>query len=353
MLETIREYASRRLDEATRRGHAEHFLALAEAAAEELAAGTVTGDVMAQLDAEHDNLRGALAWAADAGELDMEIRIATALSRYWLLRGDLTEARREFEGLIERSKDAGPALRARVYVHAGLFPYRQGDVERSKEQWTIALELFRELGDEVEEGRCLAELGSVAVYEGEFDRAEQLYQESVDHFRTHGQMVRLCIALSNLGALASMRGDYEAAARFQAEVLLPQREIGDRDGLAVSLHNFGRTEVKRGNRDHARELLGESLELGIELGYKEVIAYCLQGAAELAEPEHAAILCGASLAILDEIGVPLGGDEETDYEKTFARLVEALGEARVEELLAEGRSAPRDEIVAGALVPGA
>jgi predicted ATPase/DNA-binding SARP family transcriptional activator len=352
MLETIREYASRRLDEATGRRHAEHFLALAETAAEALSAGTVTGDEMAQLDAEHDNLRGALAWAADAGDLDIEVRIATALSRYWLLRGDLTEARREFEGLIERSKDADPALRARIYVHAGLYPYRQGDVERSKEQWTIALELFRELGDEVEEGRCLAELGSVAVYEGEFDRAEQLYQESVDHFRTQGQTVRLCIALSNLGALASMRGDYEAAARFQAEVLLPQREIGDRDGLAVSLHNFGRTEVKRGNRDHARELLGESLELGIELGYKEVIAYCLQGAAELAEPEHAAILCGASLAILDEIGVPLGGDEETDYEKTFARLVEALGEARVERLLAEGRSAPRDEILAGALVPG-
>ena len=349
MLETIREYASRRLDEDTKRRHAEHFLALAEAEAAILVAGTVTGEVMARLDAEHDNLRGVLAWAASAGELETEARLATALSRYWMLRGDLTEARREFDGLIERSKDADPALRAQVYVHAGLYPYRQGDVEESKKLWTTALELFREVGDEVEEGRCLAELGSVAIYEGDLDRAEELYEESLDHFRKHGQTVRLCIALSNVGALASMRGDYEAAARFQEEVLAPQREIGDRDGLAVSLHNFGRTQIKRGRLEHARELLGEALELGIELGYKEVIAYCLQGAAELAEPEHAARLCGASLAILDEIGVPLGGDEETDYKATHARLVEALGESRVEELLAEGRSAPRDEIVAGAL----
>jgi predicted ATPase/DNA-binding SARP family transcriptional activator len=349
MLETIREYASRRLDDETRRRHAEHFLAFAEAQAKLLSVGTVTGDVMASLDAEHDNLRGALAWAAAAGEIEIEVRLAAALRQYWMVRGELSEARRAFEGAIERSSDADPALRALAHVNAGLFPYRQGELKRAKEHWTTALELYRRLGDEAETGRCLAELGAVAISEGDLDRAEQLYVEAVEHFREHGQTVRLCIALGKLGALASMRGDYEAAARFQAEVLPPQREIGDRDGLAVSLHNFGRTEIKRGRREHARELLGEALELATELGYKEVIAYCLQGCAELAEPEHAARLCGASLAILDEIGVPLDADEKADYEATYARLVEALGEERVEELLAEGRGAPRDEIVAGAL----
>ena len=34
---------------------------------------------MAGLDAEHDNLRGALAWAAEAGEIEGEVRMATAL----------------------------------------------------------------------------------------------------------------------------------------------------------------------------------------------------------------------------------------------------------------------------------
>jgi predicted ATPase len=357
MLETIREYAARRLEESgrvdeTRRRHAEHFLALAEAAAETLVTGTVTGETMARLDAEHDNLRGALAWAAAARQIEIEVGLAAALSRFWLVRGELTEARRTFEGLIERSADADPALRARVYVHAALYPYRQGDVERSKELWTTALELYREVGDEVEEGRCLAELGSVAIYEGDLDLAEQLYQESLDHFRKHGHTVRLCIALSNLGAMASMRGDYEAAAQYQEDVLPLQREIGDRDGLAVSLHNFGRTQIKRGRLEQARELLDEAMELGLELGYKEVIAYCLQGYAELAltnDPELAARYCGASLAILDEIGVRISGDEETDYAATYERLVGKLGEERVEELTVEGRNAPRDEIVADAL----
>jgi len=152
--------------------------------------------------------------------------------------------------------------------------------------------------------------------------------------------------------MASMRGDYEAAARYQEDVLPLQREIGDRDGLAVSLHNFGRTQIKRGRVEHARELLDEAMEVGLELGYKEVIAYSLQGYAELAldaDPEQAARYCGASLAILDEIGIALSGDEEVDYRRTYERLVAALGEERVEELILEGRNAPRDDVVAGAL----
>jgi predicted ATPase len=349
MLETIREYAARRLDDATRLRHAEHFLALAEVEAEVLSVGTVTGEVMARLDAEHDNFRGALAWAAAAGEAEIEVRLAAALRQYWLMRGEISEARRAFEGAIERSKDADLALRALAHVNAGLFPYRQGDLRAAEAHWTAALELYRELGDEEETGRCLAELGAVRISEGQLDQAEQLYVEAVERFRNHGQTVRLCIALGNLGALASLRGDYEAAARFQAEVLPLQREIGDRDGLSISLHNFGRTEIKRGLHKHARELLVEALDLATELGYKEVIAYCLQGAAELAEPEHAARLCGASLAILEEIGAPISGEEETDYLATRARIVDALGEARVEELMAEGRSASRDEVVADAL----
>ena len=46
---------------------------------------------------------------------------------------------------------------------------------------------------------------------------------------------------------------------------------------------------------------------------------------------------GASLAILDEIGVPLVADEEIDYLATRARLDDELGSERAEALIAEGR----------------
>src|SRR6185312_2625123 len=147
MLETIREYAATRLQESgkeedAQRRHAAYYLSVAETAGKALTAGTVYDETLAELDAEHDNLRGAIAWAAAAGEIEGEVRMAVALRQYWLLRGELTEARRVFEGAIARSASAEPRLHALALVHGGLFPYRQGDVAEAKRLWTRAHELY-------------------------------------------------------------------------------------------------------------------------------------------------------------------------------------------------------------------
>jgi len=358
MLETIREYATARLlesgaEEDARRRHAAYFLRLAETAAKTLTTGTVDEATLGELDAEHDNLRGALAWAAGAGEIEGEVRLAVALRQYWLLRGELAEGRRVFEGAIARSGSAEPRLHAAALVHGGLFPYRQGDVEEAKRLWTRAHELYVELGDEGEAARCLAELASVAIVEGELDRATALYEASVPLFEAQGQPIRMAIALSNLGAIASMRGDHDGSARYLEQAIPIQDELGDRDGLAISVHNLARTEFKRGRTVRSAGLLAESLELALALGYKEVIANCLQGCAEHAaragEAERAARLCGVSLALFDEIGVRLAGEAEEDYAALRAGLVAELGEPRVGELEDEGRAAPRDDAVADAL----
>ncbi len=359
MLETIREYAAARLrasaaEEDAQRRHAAYFLRMAETAGQALTAGTVYDEMLAELDAEHDNLRGAIAWAAAAGEIEGEVRMVVALRQYWLLRGELAEARRAFEGAIERSASAESRLHALALLHGGLFPYRQGDVEQAKRIWTQAYDLYVELGDEGEAGRCLAELASVAVVERDLERAAALYEESVIQFEAQGQPVRQAIALSNLGAIASMRGDLDTAARYQEEAIPLQRELDDRDGLSISLHNLGRTEIKRGRTEVAASLLAESIELALALGYREVIANCLQGCAELAaaagDLERAARLSGTSLTIFDEIGIRLVGETEDDYLALRATLVAGLGELRVDELEAEGRTAPRDEAVAAAQV---
>jgi predicted ATPase len=287
MLETIREYAAARLrafgaEEDAQRRHAAYFLRLAETAGGALTAGTLYDEPLAELDAEHDNLRAAIAWAAAAGEIEGEVRMVVALRQYWLLRGELAEARRAFDGAIERSASTEVRLHALALVHGGLFPYRQGDVEEAKRHWTRAHELYVELGDEGEAGRVLAELGSVAVVERDLGRAAELYEQSVRHFEAQGQPMRQAIALANLGAIASMRGDLDASAAYHQEAIPIQRELGDRDGLAVSLHNLGRTEIKRGRTPEAAALLAESMELALALGYREVIANCLQGCAELA-----------------------------------------------------------------------
>ena len=73
MLETIREYASERLEESAaadelRRRHAEYFLALAEKAEPNLVGiGSHTG-WLDRLERDHDNLRAAMDWFEASGE---------------------------------------------------------------------------------------------------------------------------------------------------------------------------------------------------------------------------------------------------------------------------------------------
>ena len=97
MLETIREFADERLvasgeAEAVRTRHAAYFMAFAERY--ELAELLPDGDqVVALLEAEHANLRAALAWLAETDESGPLLRLAAALGRFWTGQGHYQEGR--------------------------------------------------------------------------------------------------------------------------------------------------------------------------------------------------------------------------------------------------------------------
>ena len=263
MLETIREYASELLESSGeanvfRRRHAEHVLEIAEEASAAIYAGDNAESSYARLEQEHDNLRAALAWAAGAGELDLEVRLAMAARWFWVVRGYLTEGRGYFDRLLLRTVDADKPLRARVVLNAGTFPFRLGDLDVAQELWEEGLELSRELGDTAEVGRAIAELGGVAIAKGDLDRASALYEESVPVFREQGNQSRLAVVLSNLGAIANMRDDPKTAVPFFSEAVDLSREIRDEDSLGISLHNLARSQLMLGNTAEGRaDLLEE------------------------------------------------------------------------------------------------
>ena len=95
MLETIREYGLEQLaasgeDDATRRRLAAWSLALAEPGYTGFF-GPEHRQQLARLDADHDNLRAVLGWALDRGEAEIAQRLVYALSRFWYVRGHLSE----------------------------------------------------------------------------------------------------------------------------------------------------------------------------------------------------------------------------------------------------------------------
>jgi len=357
MLETVREYAGERLEqggeaELARRLHAEHFLALAERAEPELK-GEECAAWLVRLDHEHDNLRAALGWAGSAGAAELELRLASSLDAFLELRGHLSEGRRWLEDALSRGGAAPKPVRAKALKAAAILVHRQGEHGLARKRLEEALALYRELGEEGEAARMLANLGSVAVLEGDYERAMALLEETVPLFRAADDDRALAVTLSNLASIAKLRGELERSLTLGEEGLAVARAGGQREATSVSLHNLGRTALQLGRHEEARRRFAESLELGRELGYKELLAYCLEGFGELSaaqeEWERAARLLGAGKGLFDTLGVPLGPEEGAEYEATVGLLRQRLGETVLDALLADGRARDLEQAVAEAL----
>jgi predicted ATPase/class 3 adenylate cyclase len=357
MLETIREYATDLLKESAEledvgRRHAEHFLSLAEAAVE-VATGGEQALWWARLDADHDNLRAALAWSASTGEIEHELRLASALYYFWIVRGYLTEGRRRLEEAIARAGSAPAGLRAGVLYAAGGFAYRQGEYEVARALFQTSLGLYRELRDELRTAMTIGSLANVAVAEGEYEGAMAGYEQARAMLQELGDTARLAQVVANMGSVANIERRFELARSLGEEALVLQRQLGNSEAATISLHNLARIDLRTGRPAAAAELFRECLEGALELDYRELIAYCLQGSSELAaagdDPDRAAALLGAADGLFEELGVIRFGDEAETYEETLRALEAQLGTERFEAARAAGRARTLDEAVADAL----
>src|SRR5262249_62423305 len=73
-----------------------------------------------RLQQEHDNLRLALGWAAEHGDVVTELRLAGSLAYFWWMSGYLREGRAWLEDALARCEDRADELRLRALEGAGL-----------------------------------------------------------------------------------------------------------------------------------------------------------------------------------------------------------------------------------------
>lgn len=124
LLETVRQYAAGRLDEAgeTRQGQQRHALAYLDLAERERDLTVLSRD--------HDNFRAALEWSLAAGS-QTGPRLAHALGHFWLARGLLQEGRDWLErALAQRPTDK--RLQVGLSRLLGTVLFEAGDVERAE-----------------------------------------------------------------------------------------------------------------------------------------------------------------------------------------------------------------------------
>ncbi len=342
MLETVREFGLERLaasdeEEVVRAAHAAHYAAFADAIGTLCIFRPGLAAAFARLEADLDNLRAALAWAAERSEAATLIRLAVGMGWFWWLHGELKEGR-AWTDRAAAAADAAPApLRAAALNAAGWLARQQGDHERADELGARSLALFRELGDALGESEALLLLGFAAEDRGEFARAVALREEALRILSPLDEPIRTGYALYQLSLLVDPSADLAAAEDRLAAALVLFRRGGSEHGAAHALSGLGELALKRGEYARAAELWRERLGLTWdEWSLRWSLEFLASVAVSCGEAERAARLLGAAEAVRERLGADLPPALQLANEGFVAATRAALGDAAFAAAQAEG-----------------
>jgi predicted ATPase/class 3 adenylate cyclase len=321
MLETVHEYAREKLEESgeaeeLRRLHARYFLALAEEAEPELK-GPRQYEWLERLEAEHDNIRAALSWVLEEGEIELGLRLAGALRRFWHVRGYFDEGRRWLEQALTKDSRASASSRAKALDAVGGLAHDQGDIDRAEAAAQEGLKLSARA--DTESGRVASfrrTLGISAEREGDYERATELYEESLALYREAEDTWGIAASLLSLANVLVAREEHERAKELYREALILSRESGDPDQFATGLANLGYEHLLEGDHEQATVLNEEAARLYRDRGSRGGLVYALDNLAwaalERGDHERARVLHEETLALCRELGDKLIGSESLE-----------------------------------------
>jgi predicted ATPase/DNA-binding CsgD family transcriptional regulator len=402
MLDSIRAYAAGRLtavgeaDELRRR----HRDAVLEAAvynaaialAERPAPWSVRVGLFRRYDAELDNVRAALAWSLERGDIEEGLRLCTALRTYCLPRGYFAECEDWTDRFLARGPDGvSPRVWGAALVGRAQLAIARRDFDRAAQHATAGLAPCRAAGDDImvaaaldllgqvalragrfaeaaghideavavahaggdrwNEGLALISRGALLAVQGKLREAQQAYEAGLRLMRAVDQWWGAGRALIGLGQLAQLRGDRAAARAYYEDALPGLRIIDAGPEISRCLSGLGRLALDEGDTGRARQALTESLVRSRASGMRLGVARGLAAFAELkaleGDARQAVRLGGAAAALRDAVGqAPIAGARQ---ERLLAPIRKTLGDHLVAQLWGEGRDMTLETAVAVAL----
>jgi len=352
MLETIHAYASERLadsDEADdiHKRHAEFFAALAEQASTELA-GQDQHMWLNRLTMDYENLRKAMEWALDGGDVPTGLRIVAALGRYWRFKNFLLEGHRWGRRALTVVEQAPEPVQGQVFQGAAYMEWMvendQGEATRLYER---SLVIDRKSNNHSAVAETLIMLGytSTDPSDVQIDNTE----EGIALAREIGDQSQVAHGLNVLGEIYKLQGRYEEARQAYEEALPITRQTGNRLREGMLLDNLGMVAFLQDDFEQAKERRLEYFKLALEIGDNYMIAHGLAfgggilGAA--GQPERGARLLGAGAAQGAAIGSKTQTSDQPVYDKLVAVVRDQLDNETFDRLWAEGEALSLEEAI--------
>ncbi len=274
MLETIREYALEHLyasaeADSVQQAHALFYLELAEASEYQLD-GPEPELWMERLDWELDNLRAALTWALEHDH-EMSLRMASALTRYWILQARLMEGHDWLAQVLAKSStpdfNLNP-LRAWVLRAACELAWHQGDSRTGIKYGEESVHIFQSLGNRHGLAYALMTLAQATFSFPDSNETLPLLEESLVLCRKLNDALVLMKALYIYGWKLDNLGKFELAHAAAEECYHLAEDTGAKDSLAAALWILGTIEYSQYHHTAAMLFCEKSLRLYQQIGNK-------------------------------------------------------------------------------------
>jgi predicted ATPase/serine/threonine protein kinase len=397
MLQTLREYALAELETAgalpeARRRHALHCLIVAERAVTGLR-GPDQGRLVAELKADHEEMRTALEFLVATVQALEALRLATSLAPYWDIRGHWVEGHRWLSLALERAPAVPPSLEAAALQGLAVLDWCLGRLQEARAHHRRAADIYRAAGEDLLLGDVLYRagltelfLGDIAGHErvtveleqvaarlgdarcqalahssrsflaeelGQTDRAAAEADQALALIREVGDAYSYGFLSNFRSEVARLAGDLDLACAGYEEVIRVGEQLGCRRFQIIGHGNLGQVFAAQGNWAAALRQLKVSLQGNLALGERRNLPAALINVAEtllhLENAELGARMLGAADALLAGVPMHYAASDRVPHERTRRAFAESLPAERLEALRREGATLGAAEVILRAM----
>ena len=336
LLETLREYAQRKLDragegQATRQRHLQHMVTGVEAAyAVRMSSGAESS--IRSLTPDLDNIRVALRFAID-NDIEAGLRLAGAARELWFAAGQ-TEGRRWLREFLTASP-GGTQYRARALCTAGVLATGQQSYDDGLADLTESHRLFKEVGDRQGQAWAAQAIGQLElVVPMNAERARGWLREALALHQATDSQFGVGRATGSLGMCELTAGNFPDGIRQLQRCLEIAESIQDVWGEAFALTFMGWAAMMQDEPELAATHLRAAVR-ALGRGFDPMLmATAIEGYSGLmvrSDARTALHLAAAGTRLRDQIGNQRARPAVELLERVRASAVKALGPRRVDE----------------------
>ena len=282
--EMTRQYAAEQLAAAgealtVRRRHRAWARALAGRARQALG-GEGRAAILALLARERENTRAALAAAAQDGDADTVMQIATDLLEFWNV-GALGEGRAWLAEGLRLAGETPSGLTAGAWNAASFLAYRQGDYPATLAAAQTALSHALACDDAHNRAEAHYRLGIYFEMQADVPAARAHYDQSFALYGAQGDRRGQTNTLNGLAHIARLAGELHAARELYRRGLVLARASDDRRTTLLLLLSLGNLLLDE-DAAQAESCFAESMSLIQALGETSYLPYAANGLGEVA-----------------------------------------------------------------------